>query len=514
MQEMLTLVFTYAWGAWRHRWLALVVAWLIALGGWIWVWKLPEAYVATARISVDTNTVLRPLLRGMTVTPDINQRINLMTRTLLSRPNLEKLMRMTDLDLEVSTDREKEELLSELGKSISLGGESRNASLYYISVRNEDRDTARRIAQALITVFIESSLGDKRTDSADAQSFLDQQIVEYEQRLIAAENRLAQFKQQNMDLLPGGGNDYYSRLEAARGDLKGARLLLSELENRQRELERQLEGEEPVFISSSITSTASMSPLDMRIQALRVRKDDLLSKYTEKHPEVRQISALIEELEADKVAEYTQLREQTDGGLSGLSTSPVYQGMRAMLTDTEANSAELRVRVAEYQRRVTELEGKVNSIPEIEARLKQLDRDYAVISGQHQQMLKKRESARLSDDMEQNASDVVFRVIDPPFVPSKPSEPNKLMLNGGVLVVALGAGAGMALLLFLLSPVIGSAHAVVNVTGLPLLGAVTLNQRPAERRAELYGLLTFVACTLGLLLAYIGVSLGQGYPFA
>ena len=514
MQEVLTLASIYVWGAWRHRWLALVIAWAIALGGWLWVWQLPEAYVAKARIFVDTNTVLRPLLRGLAVQPDVSQRITLMSRTLLSRPNLEKLMRMTDLDLEVSTEQDKEAMLSSLGQSISLAGDGDNSTLYYISVRDEDRGTARRIAQALITVFIESSLGDKRTDSSEAQSFLDQQITNYEQRLLAAEKRLAQFKQENVNTLPGGGSDYYSRLQVARADLSAAQLLLGEVENRERELNRQLDGEDPVFISSGITSSGDMSPLDSRIQTLRMRMDDLLLRYTEKYPEVRQITALIADLEAEKVAEYTQLREEPGDGFGGLSNSPVYQGMRSMLAETEANVAELRVRVKEYQSRVTNLEGKVSSIPETEARFKQLDRDYGVISRQHQTLMQRRESAHISEDMEQNAGGVVFRVIDPPFVPSRPNEPNKLLLNGGVLVASLGGGVGVALLLFLLSPVVGNPYALVNITGLPLLGSITLNLPPAEKRAELYGLLSFAGLSIGLLLVYVGVNLGQGTLFA
>jgi polysaccharide chain length determinant protein (PEP-CTERM system associated) len=253
-----------------------------------------------------------------------------------------------------------------------------------------------------------------------------------------------------------------------------------------------------------------MSPLDSRIQTLRVRVDDLLSRYTYKHPEVRQINGLIAELESEKRLELKQMRQDTDSGFSSLSNSPVYQGMRTMLAETEANAAELRVRVAEYERRMSALEGKVSSIPETEAQFKQLDRDYGVVSRQHQTMLQRRESAQLSDDMEHNASSVVFRVIDPPFVPSRPSEPNKLMLNAGVLLAGMGVGVGVALLLFLLSPVIGATHTLVDVTGLPLLGSVSLNQPPEERRAELYSLLTFAAFTAGLLLIFVGVSLGEG----
>ncbi len=99
MQELLAQLFSIVWGVWRHRWLSLATAWAVAVAGWIWVWQLPEAYVASARVYVDTNTLLKPLLEGLTIQPNTQDRILLLSRTLLSRPNLEKLMRMTDLDL-------------------------------------------------------------------------------------------------------------------------------------------------------------------------------------------------------------------------------------------------------------------------------------------------------------------------------------------------------------------------------------------------------------------------------
>jgi len=132
MQEVLAQVFTYVWGVWRHRWLVLAVAWLVAIGGWIWVWQMPEAYVASARVYVDTNSILRPLLRGLAIQPNVGQRISMMSRTLLSRPNLEKLMRMTDLDLQVNTEAQKNNMLSDLSEAISLEGSRVNPSLYSI----------------------------------------------------------------------------------------------------------------------------------------------------------------------------------------------------------------------------------------------------------------------------------------------------------------------------------------------------------------------------------------------
>jgi polysaccharide chain length determinant protein (PEP-CTERM system associated) len=509
MQEILAQVLVYLWGVWRHRWLGIIVAWLVAIGGWLWIWQMPDAYVASARVYVDTNSVLRPLLKGLAIQPNIDDRIAMMSRTLLSRPNREKLMRMTDMDLQATTDIEKEEILADLTQSISLSGDRDNASLYSISVTNKEREVAVKAAQSLITIFIESSLSQKREDSSGAQSFLDDQITDYEQRLIAAETRQALFKQQNVDVLPGSGGDYYSRLQSTRQEYELARLTLKEMSNRRRELQRQLDGEEPVFLSSSINGTGTMSPLDARIQSLRVTMDSLLSTYTGKHPEVRQIRGLIEELEAQKLEEYSQAKDAaaSSGNLSSLSSSPVYQGMRSMLAEAEAKEAELEVRSAEYASRVEQLNKKVNNIPEIEAELKQLDRDYEVIAGQHQELLERRESARLSQDVEQNASDVTFRVIDPPFAPREPTEPNKPLLNAIALAMAIFVGIGSGLVVSLIYPIVSDPRTLINISGLPLLGTVTASMRPGERRKEILDLVVFASFSFALVIVFAGLSL-------
>lgn len=503
MQEALMQLYGYALGIWRYRWTALCFAWLLALAGWAFVWQMPEAYVATARVHVDTNSVLRPLMRGLAITPNIDQRIVLMSRTLLSRPNMETLARMTDLDLQVTTDAQKEQLIKRLQESVRLGGVRGNSSIYNISVTDPDRDTAKRIAQSLITIFIESSLNDKREDSSDAQTFLEKQIAQSEARLIEAENRLAVFKQKNVDVLPGEQGDYYSRLQSARGDLSRAQLQLRELANRRDELRRQLAGEEPLFLGGS--GGIASSPLDARIQTLAAQRDGLLARYTEKHPEVRQIDRLIDELRKERAA---QLEAQPDagfGGMAALNGSPVYQGMRAMLTETEAQIAELDVRVGEYERRVSTLTEKVNAIPEVEAQLKQLNRDYSVLSRQHQEMLERRESARLGGDVESSAGDVSFRVIDPPFVPLKPSEPNKMILNAGVLIASLGGGVVLALLLSLLKPLVADARVLAYSTGMPLLGSVTFAKSRAQQQRERWRLVGFAACTASLFIVFGGV---------
>lgn len=502
MKETLAELLSYVWGVWRFRWLALVAAWLIAIVGWLFVYQMSESYVATARVYVDSNNLLRPLLKGLTVQPDTNQRIAMMSRTLLSRPNLEKVVRMTDLDLEIESDLEKEKLLEHLQEAISLEGERGNESLYSIAVTDQNRDMARKITQALLTVFIESSLSEKREDNTGAQGFLKEQIADYEIRLEAAESRLAAFKQRHVGSLPGSEGDFYQRLDQARQDLSTAQLELQETQNRRRELQRQIKGEKPVY---SASGEALNSPLDERIRALNARVDELLTRFTEFHPEVRHALGLIEELEAQQQEEAV-LAMASEKTPVGLAASPVYQGMRAMLAEAEAREAELQVRVREYERRKQELTERVNNIPVIEAELKQLNRDYEVVAAQHQELLERRESANLSQDLERNASDVTFRVVDPPFVPIKPSEPNKLLLNSLVLVLALGAGGALALSASMVKPVVVDQQSLIKLTGLPLLGAVELISTAQERRQEVMGLSLYAMLLAVLVAVYVGIS--------
>lgn len=500
IQESMGQVLSYSLGVWRHRWLAIFVAWFVALSGWLYVWKLPDAYLATAKVYVDTNTVLRPLLKGLAITPDIDQRVLMMSSTLFSRPNLEKLTRMTDLDLRANTDAEKEELIDRLRNTISLRGERRNKSVYNIEVTHEERDTAKRIAQSLVTVFVESSLNQKRDDSSGAQDFLDAQIGEYEVRLIESERRLASFKQQNVDVLPSKwGSDYYTRLEKVRADLEQSSLSLQEAVERRDTIRAQIDGDGGNL--DSLAAAGIVTPTDARIQQMRLRLDDLLTRYTDKHPEVRQIRGLMAELELQRDAE--QRGVLASGGGAGGATA--FGDIQTLLSEAEARVAELEVRVAEYERRQKLLSDKVTQIPEVEAQLKQLDRDYEVVLQQHTELMQRRESARLSQGVEDNASDVTFRVIDPPFVPLKPSKPNKLLLNTLVLFGSLALGGAAALVLSLINPIVVDHRMLAVATGLPILGVVTLNKSVEEHRRDRYAAAAYAGMFLLLLGAFTAV---------
>jgi polysaccharide chain length determinant protein (PEP-CTERM system associated) len=175
MDELISQIKTAARGIWQHRWLGLIVAWVVTGMGTFIVLSVPDKYEATARIFVDTQTILKPLMSGLAVQPNVDQQVVMLSRTLISRPNVDRLIRMADLDLKVQSAEEREALIDSLIKQLQIRTVGRD-NLYVLSYRDTHPEMARKVVQSLVSIFVESSLGDARKDSSTARKFIDEQI--------------------------------------------------------------------------------------------------------------------------------------------------------------------------------------------------------------------------------------------------------------------------------------------------------------------------------------------------
>jgi polysaccharide chain length determinant protein (PEP-CTERM system associated) len=506
MHELLEQALRYARGVWRFRWIALATMWLVCLVGWTMVMRMPDQYQASARIHIDTQSVLQPLLRGIAISPGSQRSIDLMTRTLLSRPNLEKLARMTDLDITATTPGAKEALLDGLGKGVRIAKAAREQDLYTISYDSKDRELARKVVQSIITIWMESALGEGRGDTQMAQRFLDEQIRDYEQRLTIAEQRLADFKRQNVGLMPGSGQDYYVRLQTAMGNLEQAKLALQEMENRRRSQRNQLaslkEGDGASMGFSPASAGAFPSALDSRIQNIQSQMDEMLLKYTENHPDVIEMRRLMETLEEQRREE----QELQADAPAGPTSNPMLQQMTMLLAETDAQIASMNVRVQEFQRRVDELKNMVDTVPQVEAELQRLNRDYEVNKRNYNELLQRREAASISEQADVRGDGTKFRVIDPPRVPLSPSGPDRLLFMSLVLLVSLGAGIGAAFLLSMVRPTFDDTKLMKDVTGLPVLGVISMVRTDEYLAKRRMAIVAFTSVWLLLLVAYGGVA--------
>jgi polysaccharide chain length determinant protein (PEP-CTERM system associated) len=446
-----------------HRWLVLVTAIVICAIGWPIVLVLPDQYEVTAKVYLNTQTVLKPLLRGLAVDSSTTQQTAMvLRRTLLSRPNMEKVARATGMDLKVSGPERYERLLKDLADEIKMDGGG-TEQIYTISYRNKDPRQAKQVVQEVLSLFVEGALGETRQDNTSTKQFLNEQIARYEVKLESAENKLKEFKRKNVGLMPGEGQTYFTQLSASTDQLNSARLELSEAIKRRDELSKQIAD---IKDPSKLPSSPRSSPLQAKL-------NELLLNYTENHPDVIALKRLIAQQEGLPKNELSDDSE-TDQSASKLRGSFAYQELKVALGKAEADVAALTVRVKEREAIVNKLQKLIDTIPQVEAELKKMNRDYNIIKDNYEEMVRRRERAKITYEAEKSIDDVQFKIIDPPRVPLLPVGPKRLILLTAVLGLGAGGGLGSVLLLIQIRPTFDTWQDLREATTLPVFGSVSL----------------------------------------
>ncbi|MBL3526984.1 MAG: chain length-determining protein [gamma proteobacterium endosymbiont of Lamellibrachia anaximandri] len=503
MKDLINIIKNQIRSAWRYRWYAMIAAWLIAIVGWAAVFVMPDKYESNARVFVDTETVLRPLLKGLAVETNLAQRLQLMTRTLLSRKNLEKVMRETDMDHDATTVEEKERLLEELKSEISIDTQRRQ-NFYTIAYSAKDPYVTKKVVETLLNIFVESALGDTRVESDTAQRFLEQQIREYESRLIEAENRLTDFKRKYIDTLPGQDGGVFTRLQDVRVTLQDLNLELKEARIRRDELRRQYEAaerDERQRREAEGRLAVATTPGEQRILALEKRLDDLLLRYTEAHPDVKEARQTIDEL----MKQEREIQESQAAGDSDVNvTSIAVEELKLAYRQSEVTLTGIRVRTNEYEKRIKALREKLDTLPQVEAELKKLNRDYSINKETYEQLVQRLESARMSEQADEAGDNVKFRVIDPPKVPLVPAGPKRVIFSVVILVLSLAAGGGLAFLIAQFKPVYYDTTLLRKGTEIPVLGQVSrvwTSSLAMKRRLEVSAFVTVGAMLVTVFVA-------------
>jgi polysaccharide chain length determinant protein (PEP-CTERM system associated) len=516
IQGLINKVWDEVRSSWRFRWWALAIGWVVCAIGWAVVMRMPNVYQANARVYLNTQSALRPLLQGLAVNPDVESDLALVRQALLSRPKLEKVARQTELDLHAVTSEQKERLISSLQKNITVQNDARvrnsnTDGLYRISFQYTSRKQALAVVQQLLDSFVEDTLGTKRTGQEDAQQFLRQQIADYEQRLSAAEESVSEFKKKNVGSMPSDRGDYFARMQAEMTELETARKLLGVANARLEELTRQLSGEEPFVFGFDAAATAGTSEaagdLHSRIQGLERRQQDLLLRYTEKHPEVLAVQRTLDDLRAQQLAEVEKVKREkkvSAGMSSSFKANPVFESMEVERKKAAVQIAELREDVAQRTARVAELRREVNMVPEVEAQLARLNRDYEVTKSQYQQLLQRLETAQLSESADKTGT-VNFQIIEPPMVQLEPVAPKRTIMLIAVLILGIGTSLAAAYGMNLLKPVYMSAESLEQGTGLTVLGSIMHAPADADVVRSRTAKLWLVCGAALLLVAFIAV---------
>lgn len=510
IEKAIEQVLTYIKGVWIKKRYVIMSTWLICPIGWALVATMPDIYGSSARLFLDTNSLLRPLLRGLAVYNEPETQVNLVAKTLFSRSNMEKIAREADLDLTVTTSAEMDALVAKLRKNLRLRS-TRQKDFYTISYNSESPELAQKIVQITLDEFVESSLGSNRQNTDSAESFIDRQIAIYEERLVEAEQRRADFKRSRMDRAPGQASGYYSQLQSQKSRLQTTELKLLELESQLAAANAQLSGEEPVFglvaPESNPGQTTISTRFDGRIGTLQGQLDSLLLRYTENHPDVRKTQSMLDNLEKERnehISGLSQTAEETGSysQFGNVNQNPVYQQLKLSAAQFENQIASLKVREEQARLKVADLERIIDLVPSIEAESQALNRDYEIIRDKYNSLLARKEQAQLSRSAEATTDDVQFRIIDPPKLPLKPSGPNRVIMYTFILLVGFGAGIGIAFLLSQIKPVVLSPSQLKSTFGIPVLGSVSHFDAARLAKVDRRRMIVFSASSIFIVMIY------------
>ena len=504
MKQALENIVSILRGMWRFHRLAMVVMWGVALLAWVAIFMLPDLYEARARVFVDTRTALKPVLQGLAIDQDVSAQINYVRQSLLASPQLEKVAEATGLlDPSVKTPQQRAKVIDKLRSRITLtvnsAAEAENerdtaGTIYSIQYRDGDRARSLKVVETLLDDFVAGTLGGKRQGSLSAQKFLEDQIKDYESRLRESEDRLAVFKKNNVGLMPTQSGDYFAHLQAEIDAVNKGQDDLALAEARRSELARQLKGDETLAATptlmqganGAVTGTDTVS----QIKETQAKIDELLLKDTEKHPDVIALRETLVDLKKRREGELAALRRGDPNAVanSGVASNPVYQQIQLQLNQADVEIASLKRQLQDHKTTVSELRGRLDTMPQVEAEYARLNRDYDVTKAQYNAMVDRLDKSKLGEEADTSGS-IKFSVIDPPAADFQPVWPARAQLIVAGLLVGLGLGGGLAYALNMLRPVFNEAQALEQATGLPLLGTVSvsnvLERQLSRRRAYL-----------------------------
>jgi len=488
LHELLQYVLLEVHASWRYRWHALILAWCVLAVGALLVFSLPNQYAANAQVYADTDALTNPLLKDIAVQPDVRARLQVITQTMLSRPNLETVADKTGLALRATTPADKDALLVKLGVAVKIK-DAGATNLYNISYSDPDPKMAQKVVQAFLQILMNDTLGGNSQSTQSAQNFLQQQVTDYNQRLNDAEKKLAEFKKANIGNLPGPDGDYSARLQAAE----------AKLQDLQGEYAAALTGWAPVAVRQT---APRIHEIDLQIKSYQQQLDKLLLSYTDQYPDVVASRRMIAQLQAQRA----DLLAHPGKAPEALATESHTATARASGYDGRADARLLAVQVANQKQQIADLKQNADKITDTQVQLAQMSRNYDITKKQYDELVARLNKAQMSEDATQTGNNLKFRVISPPIVPLLPAGPHRVAFLLVVFLMALGIGGAFAFFLHKIKPVFVSLKSLREFGGYPVIGAFSLIEsatRRERKRREVIGFCTGV----GLLVLVVGVGL-------
>jgi polysaccharide biosynthesis transport protein len=476
---------------WKRRWLALGVAWGVCLLGWLAIALIPNSYESKARVYAQMQTLL-PDKIGISAAERQGDLLRV-KQTLTSTENLEKVVRRTDLNLLVGSERDLAAQVEKLREDIKITAQQDN--LFEITATSavgsfsnaQNAKTSAAIVQNLLDLFVEENLSGDRAETGQTLSFLDQELRRRERQLQEAEQRRVDFETKFMGMMPGEGS-IAQRLATARNELANVEQTLVSAQGSLNAIRGQMAGVPQTISAPNFAAggggAAAVGAATAQIAALEAQLGQARARgWTDNHPDVVTARAQIGRLRPQAEREARTVGSGGGAPATISTPNPTYASLRAMAAEREAQVAAASARKTQIVSAMEQLASKQAAEPGVVAEQSRLNRDYEVLKRQYDKLLEDREQVRLRSDVQSKTDAIDFRIIDPPSRPVVPTAPNRPLLLTLILLASIAIGIGAAFAKGQIQTTFPTPSRLEQVTGLPVIGTVG-EVVTAPRKAE------------------------------
>jgi polysaccharide chain length determinant protein (PEP-CTERM system associated) len=473
----------------RRRWLILVPLSIALMVGIYLAVTLPRIYEAKTMILVESQRVPQNYVQSI-VTENTAQRITTISQQILSRTNLEKIIKDFGLFSEPEyKDKFIEDLLVNLQERISVDV-IRGGNAFSVAFKDKDPQRVMRVANALAAYFIDENLKVRESQAIGTSTFLEAELETMRSRLEQLEESMKNYRKANMGELPEQLDTNLRILQRLQDDLTNRQQGLRDARSRLATLNSQANSRESSVVV--IEGGQRRNEGTASLEELRAQLESMQSRYTEKHPDIQRLKTQIADLEA-RASESTG----QNGEASISSRIPLELRRQLIETKQEIQSAEteieeLRAQIAVYQTRV-------ENIPKREQELLGLRRDYENIQRTYESLLTRKLEADIAVNMERKQKGEQFRIVDPARVPERPAQPDLRKLFLFVIAAGLGLGAGAAVLIEFVVPTFRKPDEVEQQYQIPVMVAIPQLLQPKQILLKKINAVASIAYSFGIL---------------
>lgn len=454
----------------------------VALGALLLGMVLPKTYTSTTSIQIEENGIPSPSSKASAAAAKLQPRAAAAREIALGRKVMLDILVtggwMADSPNAIAQQR----LITQITRRITIESPRQLPNLVRISYSDNNPLRAFKVTRRLGELIIQESLAAKARESRETYEFIDSQAAQYHQKLLDSQARLSAYQLANPDTGDGSAEEANRRVAELRRSVDLARMDLVHAIAQEGTINTQLAGENPLGVMQSRSGQ-----IQVRLAELQAEHDRLLLNYTEQHPDVIRIRHQMQDLEADLRKKGTRSATRlavASAGVPGTSAlNPLYSELKSRLNDARSRSAASASRVALGQGLLGEEQARTQRIVGAEGALAELTRNYQVNHDLYEDLLKRRENARVTMNLDIAQRGLSLRVQEPAAIPVQPDAGLRLM-HVAIAGLILAAAAPLLVLFgwLRLDPRVRSPAQIEQLAGLPVLGAIPM--QPTGRRRE------------------------------